>query len=67
MSKILIIESCKECPHCFYRNFAECRKMKYEFIQDPTEIPEWCPLPDAEEKGGKRWIISEKYMTKNLG
>ncbi len=53
MPKILIIEACEYCPHCYLNfgikdSFWECLKNSKRI--NPKEIPEWCALPDAEEK-----------------
>jgi len=58
MPKILIIsKSCFEvfgCKHLDPYN-QKCRHPEFRKeggfkVNNPKEIPEWCPLPDAEEK-----------------
>ncbi len=61
MPKILTIKACERC----YPNFEIdiypfqyfCKRMKRE-IEEPEEIPEWCPFDDAEEKDAIKNIRS---------
>lgn len=52
MKKLLVIESCRDCPHGIKEQFQTVCWNTYHHagipIGDP--IPEWCPLPDAKEK-----------------
>jgi len=53
------IKYCNQCPNCHYDpNITrwECQENNYEFIEwmgsndDKIEIPNWCPLQDAESE-----------------
>lgn len=51
--KLLVIESCSDCPHCqpiFYCSLA--KPMRYVTNGDGADfpIPDWCPLEDAPER-----------------
>ena len=54
MKKTIEIENCYNCPHCEYHYdecdeewwIIKCGKLKKETFED--NIPEWCPLPNAE-------------------
>ena len=45
------INMCAECPYFSYDYCVNgCEQGR--LIKDPTAIPVFCPLPDAEDKGG---------------
>lgn len=47
MEKLVNIKSCLYCTHCF-RLSQRCLK-KNRWIEGYPMIPEWCPLPDADQ------------------
>ncbi len=56
MAKMLRIESCWTCDDmhdgelpCF--DHPQRKKGFEEMMNGNTDIPDWCPLPDAPEKG----------------
>ena len=69
MARLLRIESCWHCVHrqtvapsargqddqpvC---EMADCRRVN----TDDIGIPDWCPLPEAEEKGDGEWEAEER-------
>jgi hypothetical protein len=69
MKKVVIIEHCKTCPHSTYittidpkhpRIYLGCHlaepSRSFDFplaLSERPQIPEWCPLPDAEEISDK--------------
>lgn len=54
MAKVIIIESCHDCP--FYPGAFGLNdeveqpacEMEHKHIEDANNIPEWCPLKDAD-------------------
>ncbi len=67
MPKILIIEACKHC----YPNFEIdihpfqyfCKRMKRE-IEEPAEIPSWCPLEEEDNKLRAKWFKKGQMSVK---
>ncbi len=54
MSKVIRV-IVYDCHGCLFSHWGPkagrwCEKKKRENMA-PAEIPQWCPLPDAEEKG----------------
>ena len=54
MTKIIAINCCKDCPK--YDDYPDRCMKTGKIIPAPygigyAEIPEWCPLPDKQEKG----------------
>lgn len=50
MRKILIIEECADCLYSHYEvGLLVCWKLNRDV--EPLEIPDDCPLPNAEEEG----------------
>lgn len=54
--KVDVIKSCEDCSNVYwYLGTTPCcclnnNKMCWEGIPENQEIPNWCPLPDAEEE-----------------
>jgi len=58
MAKMLRIEKCSQCPHCFNGFRMGCNLAQKQITDwrgtgrlDEEVIPDFCPLPDAPEKG----------------
>ena len=49
MNKLLEITQCRQCKH-LWRWGRECHLSKNRRVDDYGEIPDWCPLPDSDEK-----------------
>ena len=53
MSKMLEITNCKDCPNCEYVDswdYYYCVYHVGDVIPEPDAIPDWCPLPNKEDK-----------------
>lgn len=56
MKKLVEIDecSCDKCPHFYLYSFAygHCalKEKDIEFDRSKQNFPDWCPLPDSEEK-----------------
>lgn len=51
MKKKLVIEMCAECPHCSIPEIIINKQLyccKKDAWTPALEIPDWCPLEDAE-------------------
>jgi len=50
MKKILVIESCRECPHYDYDSELRICCREHTLFEQGHEgtIPDWCPLPDVK-------------------
>jgi hypothetical protein len=59
MTKIVRVENCRQCPlHSWYalgrkgdgerRHLCLHEGTYHAYVPDPEQIPEWCPLEDAE-------------------
>jgi len=53
----LDIPNCKECPYSeIYEEskYTDCNKMELKTVLFSESIPDWCPLPDVEDKEAEK-------------
>ncbi len=60
MARLLRIESCEQCGwHSRYDD--KCLNViPHRYYDFESGIPDWCPLPEAEEEGEAEWEAEER-------
>lgn len=67
MARLLRIEKCEQCGWCsFYDDKCLCVN-PHKYFDPEDGIPDWCPLPEAEETTASEWIsTSEREPTEGV-